>query len=66
MDKEKITRALADIVGEKFVLSHPDDLRVYSYDASNNSAVPDFVVVPENVEQVSRVVKFARQHGLML
>ncbi len=66
MDKEKITRALADIVGEKFVLSHPDDLRVYSYDASNNSAVPDFVVVPENAEQVSRVVKLARQHGLVI
>ncbi len=66
MDEQTITRALAQIVGDKYVLSHPDDLRVYSYDASNNSAVPDFVVVPENTEQVSRVVKLARQHGLCI
>ena len=66
MNTPQITRALTQIVGEKYVLSHPDDLRVYSYDASNNFAVPDFVVVPENAEQISSVVKLARQHGLAI
>lgn len=66
MDKQKLTHDLARIVGEKFVLSHPDDLRVYSSDASSNAALPDFVVVPENAEQVSRVVKLARKNGLAI
>lgn len=66
LGKNDIVRALAQIVGEKHVLSHPDDLRVYSYDASNNTAVPDFVVVPENAGQISLVVKLARRHGLCI
>src|SRR5574341_978920 len=66
MNKQQITRDLARIVGQKFVLSHPDDLRVYSSDASNNAALPDYVVVPENAEQVSRVVKLARKNGLAI
>jgi glycolate dehydrogenase FAD-linked subunit len=64
--KIQVARALAQVVGDKYVLSDSDDLRVYSYDASNNTAVPDFVVVPENAEQISRVVKIARQHGLCI
>ncbi|MBI5652654.1 MAG: FAD-binding protein [Chloroflexi bacterium] len=66
MDKTIITRDLAQIVGGKFVLTHPDDLRVYSYDASNNTALPDFVVLPETTDQVSRIVKIARAHGLAI
>lgn len=58
MNRESIAREIAHSVGEKFVLSHPDDLRVYSYDASNNMLAPNFVI-PENAEQISRVVKFA-------
>jgi glycolate oxidase len=66
VDKRQIALNLARIVGEKFVLSQPDDLRVYSYDGSNNMATPDFVVLPESVEQVSRIVKLAHQHGLVI
>jgi glycolate oxidase len=66
MNKSTITRELAQIVGAKFVLTHPDDLRVYSYDASNNTALPDFVVLPETTDQVARIVKIARAHGLAI
>jgi len=66
MDNQKIIRDLAHIVGERFVLTDPDELKMYSYDASNNVATPDFVVAPENAEQVSQVVKLARQHGLAI
>lgn len=66
MNKQSITRALEQIVGDKFVLTDPDELKMYSYDASNNVATPDFVVAPESAEQVSRIVKLARQVGLVI
>lgn len=66
MNKQRITRALAQIVGERFVITDPDELKLYSYDASNNVATPDYVVAPENTEQVSRIVKLARQYRLII
>ena len=58
-----LVRDLQDLLGERNVLWHPDDLRVYWYDGSNNAATPDVVVVPANTEQVSGIVKLARKYG---
>lgn len=54
---------LQALLGKHNVLWHPDDLRVYSYDGSNNMASPDIVVLPRDAEQVSAIVKLARRYG---
>lgn len=56
---QQIKKKLAAIVGEKWVLHSPVDLWVYGYDASLATALPDFVVLPENVHQIAAVVRLA-------
>lgn len=58
MDSHFIDR-LIDILGKKYVLYTPEDLAVYSYDATFAEGSPELVVLPANTEQVSRVVKLA-------
>ncbi|MGQ9695398.1 MAG: FAD-binding oxidoreductase [Thermodesulfobacteriota bacterium] len=57
--RQQIRKALAAIVGEKWVLHSPSDLWVYGYDASLVTALPDFVVLPENVHQIAALVRLA-------
>jgi len=57
--QQQIQKKLAAIVGEKWVLHSPVDLWVYGYDASLATSLPDFVVLPENVQQIAAVVRLA-------
>ncbi len=57
--RQEIKKKLAAIVGEKWVLHSPVDLWVYGYDASLATSLPDFVVLPENVQQIAAVVRLA-------
>jgi len=52
---------LIDIVGKNHVLHTPEDLAVYSYDGTFAEGTPDVVVLPENTDQVSQVVKLAAE-----
>lgn len=63
MQPTQLVRELQAVLGENAVLWHPDDLRVYSYDGSNNMASPDVVVLPTTTEQVSQIVSITRRHG---
>lgn len=58
-----LVRELQALLGTRNVLWHPDDMRVYSYDGSNNMASPDIVVLPQNAEQISAIVKLAWRYG---
>jgi glycolate oxidase len=60
MDKHVIAR-LVKIVGKEYVLTSPEDLAVYSYDATFAESQPDVVVLPSTTEQVSEVVKLAAE-----
>lgn len=60
MDQQIITK-LEKIVGKKGVLTSPEDLAVYSYDGTFEECNPDIVVLPENTEQVSKIVELASQ-----
>ena len=60
MDQQIITK-LEKIVGKKGVLTSPEDLAVYSYDVTFEECNPDIVVLPENTEQVSKIVELASQ-----
>jgi len=55
---------LTKVVGEKYVLHTPEDLAVYSYDGTFAEGSPEVVVLPENTEQVSQVVKLAAEAGV--
>ena len=60
MDRSLVTQ-LQKIVGRDGILSTPEDLAVYSYDATFAEHRPDIVVLPCTTEQVSQVVMLASQ-----
>lgn len=65
MDKTILTQ-LQKIAGKDGVLSSPEDLAVYSYDATFEEGRPDVVVLPRSTEQVSQIVQLAAREQLPL
>jgi glycolate oxidase len=55
---------LQGIVGEASVVFHPDDLLVFEYDGSVDRGMPDAVVFPISVDEVSRVMALAYEAGI--
>ncbi|MFX0020649.1 MAG: FAD-binding oxidoreductase, partial [Promethearchaeota archaeon] len=56
---------LENIVGKDFVSSREEDLYIYSQDPG--ASLPrqvDFVVMPENVEEIQKIVKLANQEKI--
>src|SRR3954468_24591076 len=68
MDQTNVVERLTQIVGPAGVFHRPSDLIVYEYDGSVDGAVetarPAAVTLPTTTEQVSAIVKLARQAGL--
>ncbi len=64
MIEPRILRELKRIVGEENVLTSPEDLIAYSYDATFLEHKPDAVVLPGSTEEVSEVMKVAYREGL--
>ncbi|MFQ5880430.1 MAG: FAD-binding oxidoreductase, partial [Dehalococcoidia bacterium] len=64
MSKARLVRELEAIVGRPWVLSAPEDLLVYEYDATIERGLPEAVVLPDSADQVAAVVKLARRHGV--
>jgi glycolate oxidase len=64
MADRKLVRELQAIVGRDGVIHAPEDLLVYEYDATIERGLPEAVVLPTTVEQVSQVVKLARRRDL--
>ena len=56
--------ALQGIVGEANVVFHPDDLLVFEYDGSVDRGMPEAVVFPISVDEVSRVMALAYEAGI--
>jgi glycolate oxidase len=65
MDK-KIISELQKITGREGVLTSPEDLAVYSYDATFEEALPDVVVLPHTTDEVCQVVRLAGRERLPL
>lgn len=59
MQKTDILSKLQEIVGNEKVSTSSAELYCYSCDASQIRGMPDYVIRPENTEQVSKVVKLA-------
>lgn len=66
MEKRRIVKELAAIVGPEWVISDPDELTVYECDGMTylEKAMPDVVVLPDNTEQVVAVVKLCGREQL--
>ena len=56
MLEDRVSKALADIVGSGNLLSDSADCWPYGYDNSRRQHLPDAVVFPRNHEQVHAVV----------
>ncbi|MGB6836449.1 MAG: FAD-binding oxidoreductase, partial [Dehalococcoidia bacterium] len=61
---KQVIRELEAVVGQRYVLHHPEDLLVFEYDATIERALPQAVVFPETADEVSAVVKVAGRYGL--
>ena len=61
-----IIRELQGVVGKDYVLTEPEDLVIYSNDATVFSHMPDAVVKPRTTEEVSALVKVAARYKIPL
>lgn len=50
---------LKAVTGEKYLSTHPGELELHSYDASNNPFLPEAVIHPASTDEVSRIMKIA-------
>jgi glycolate oxidase len=57
---------IAAIVGSRGYLDRPEDLAIYEYDGSIDKHRPDLVVFPRSTEDVSAIVKIAREFQVPL
>ena len=58
--KERFTALL----GPRNYLDKPEDLKLYEYDGGVDKHPPDLVVFPRTTQDVSHIVKLAREYGL--
>lgn len=62
ISKEVLTK-IAQIVGHEYLITGREALIEYASDATRLEFMPDAVAVPENTEQVSRILKLATKKG---
>src|ERR1700730_358057 len=56
-DRERLLAQIRGVVGERYAFADPYEMRLYQYDASPETALPDIVVIPGTSEEVARIVK---------
>ena len=54
------------VVGEENVYDDKAHMIAYSYDATRNHFEPDAVVFPRNEEDISEVLKYCNEHGIII
>ena len=64
MLKADAIKELQAIVGKEYVLTDPEDLFIYSNDATVFNGLPDAVVKPGNTAEVAAVVKLAAKYNI--
>ncbi|MFH1484754.1 MAG: FAD-linked oxidase C-terminal domain-containing protein [Chloroflexota bacterium] len=64
MLEKRILDKLASIVGKEDLFTSPEDLVCYSYDATPTPHLPDAVVLPSSVEEISSVLKLANEEKI--
>ena len=67
MENNQLTALISDLsqkIDSSKILDAPEDLLVYEYDTSIDRAVPEVVILPTTVDEVSHAVKVAEQYNL--
>ncbi len=64
IDRPTLIRRLITLLGPDAVLTERGDLLVYDADGTHEHAMPDVVVLPTSVQQVSEIVKLAAAAGM--
>lgn len=65
--EQKILKKIRDIVGAKNYFDSPEDKIVYSYDATPlYQQLPEAIVAPRDVEQISKIVRLANEEGFAI
>ena len=62
--RDALLERLRAIVGERYAFADPYEVRLYQYDASPETALPDIVVIPGSAPEVARVVSACGQAGV--
>ena len=63
--QNQIIDALRTIVGQEHILTSPEDLYSYSYDATpGHQHLPEVVVLPGKTEEVSKILKIANENKI--
>src|SRR3981081_1148636 len=63
-DRERVLGQIRGVVGARFALADPYEMRLYQYDASPETALPDIVVIPGTAKEVAQVVKMCADAGV--
>ena len=64
--RERLLAQLRQVVGAAYAFADPYEVRLYQYDASPETALPDIVVIPGTAQEVARVVKICGDAGVPL
>jgi glycolate oxidase len=61
--RERFGERLVDAIGADAVLTAPEDLAVYSFDAYSEERLPSAAVLPKDARDVSAIVRIANECG---
>jgi glycolate oxidase len=61
---DSLLRHIREVVGERYAFADPYEVRLYQYDASPETALPDIVVIPGTGQEVAKVVKICAVAGV--
>ena len=62
--RSPLVRELQAAIGRRWVLSAPEDLLVYEYDATIERGLPEAVVLPDTADGVASAVRIARRRAV--
>src|SRR5205809_6625896 len=63
-DRDRLLAQIRGVVGERYAFADAYEMRLYQYDASPETALPDIVVIPGTAKEVAQVVKLCAQSGV--
>src|SRR2546428_8618822 len=65
-DREQLLGRIRGVVGDRFAFADPYEIRLYQYDSSPETALPDIVVIPGSAAEVAAIVKICAEEGCPL